>query len=497
MTRSRVEWPRVGTSLTLALFALVALLSWGLASPVGSSPDDDFHLASIWCAGGDREGLCELVDGDKGEVSEELVVGSVCFAYDPEKSAGCQGDRLGDDDGTVATGRGNFLGLYPPLFYLTMNLFASPDIETSVLVMRSVNAVLFIGVLGALFALLPAHRRGTLVASVVVTVVPLGMFIIPSTNPSSWAVLSAAALFLSLLGYVESRGRRRVALGIVAVIATVVGAGARADAALYAVIAIVAVGVLVIRRDRALLVTAILPAVLTLVAVGFYLTASQAEAISTGLESPESGRRDALTLALVNLVGVPDLWAGVFGTWGLGWLDTAMPAAVWVAGLLVFGVTVFLGLGLGVRRKGLATAWVFAMLVIAPILVLVRTGATVGAYVQPRYILPLMILLALVVLLRTRDDDRTLSRPQAALIVVALAAANSFALHTNIRRYVTGSDVVGVDLDSGREWWWAIPMTPMAVWVVGSVAFASALVVLARYPWGRREERQPAEVSAS
>ena len=32
------------------VFALIALIAWSLASPIGASPDDDFHLASIWCA---------------------------------------------------------------------------------------------------------------------------------------------------------------------------------------------------------------------------------------------------------------------------------------------------------------------------------------------------------------------------------------------------------------------------------------------------------------
>ena len=54
---------------------------------MGSSPDDDFHLASIWCGLGEREGLCEAGTGDDSrEVNRDLVVGSVCYAYAPERS---------------------------------------------------------------------------------------------------------------------------------------------------------------------------------------------------------------------------------------------------------------------------------------------------------------------------------------------------------------------------------------------------------------------------
>ena len=41
------------------LSAILTLSGWALSSPIGSSPDDDFHLPSIWCGQGFRDGLCE------------------------------------------------------------------------------------------------------------------------------------------------------------------------------------------------------------------------------------------------------------------------------------------------------------------------------------------------------------------------------------------------------------------------------------------------------
>jgi len=38
--------------------ALIALMAWALASPMGSSPDDDFHLTSIWCANASKTYDC-------------------------------------------------------------------------------------------------------------------------------------------------------------------------------------------------------------------------------------------------------------------------------------------------------------------------------------------------------------------------------------------------------------------------------------------------------
>ena len=59
--------------------------------------------------------------------------------------------------------------------------------------------------------------------------------------------------------------------------------------------------------------------------------------------------------------------------------------------------------------------------------------------------------------------------------------AESLALYTDIRRYVTGTDVVSVDLDAGREWWWSgLVATPMAVWIVGTLAFIATAAILVR-----------------
>ncbi|QIM19287.1 hypothetical protein G7066_13215 [Leucobacter coleopterorum] len=40
----------------ILLATLVTFGAWALSSPIGATPDEDFHLASIWCGSGEREG---------------------------------------------------------------------------------------------------------------------------------------------------------------------------------------------------------------------------------------------------------------------------------------------------------------------------------------------------------------------------------------------------------------------------------------------------------
>jgi hypothetical protein len=217
-------------------------------------------------------------------VPRDLSIDSVCFAFKAGQSGECQGADFGTTpDETIVTTRGNFESLYPPVFYGVASVFAGPDVSTTVILVRIANAALFVGLATATFLLLPRSRRIALLGGLLVATVPLGMFLLSSTNPSSWAITSAAVLWISVLGFYETRGRRRIGLAVVATIATVVGAGARADAAAYAVLALAGAAFLVAGRARHFLWLTILPLALAILSIGFYVSSSQSAAASTGL----------------------------------------------------------------------------------------------------------------------------------------------------------------------------------------------------------------------
>ena len=466
--------------------AFAAFSAWGLSSAVGSSPDDDFHLSSIWCGLGDRDGLCDTTgDPDTREVPRDLVIDAVCYAFDPLRSADCQGEDFGNNPtDTVETPRGNFTGLYPPVFYAVAGLAASDDVSASVIAVRVFNGALFVGLVTAAFLLVPIRLRAPLLAGVVLPIIPLGMFIVPSTNPSSWAVLSAAVLWIAVLGFFETTGRRKAGLAVLATLATLIGAGARADAAIFAVIGLAGGTFLAARRDRLFLRDMVLPVALAILAVVLYMSASQSGAAATGLsDSPPDGLSAWLGLFAYNLINVPTLWVGVLGLGNLGWLDTPLPSAVWVGVLVVVVATVARGLRRGEPRKYLAVAGLVALLFLLPAYILTQSNAVVGAQVQPRYIMPLVVMLCGVALLHSPSPSRR-SRGFLVVAAVVLALAESLALFINIRRYVTGLDTRSFDLDVGLEWWWpALPATPTAVWVLGSLTFALALALLVRAIW--------------
>lgn len=462
--------------------ALVALLAWSLASPVGSSPDDDYHLNSIWCANALKSDHCQPGTEPDTRVVLQLTDLSPCYAQQPENSAVCLYGYLRHPAATTESDRGNFGGQYPPVYYSMMSLLVGPDVHGSAYLMRLLNVVLFLGITVALALLLPADRRTMLIGGWIITTVPLGAFLLASNNPSAWAIIGVPSAWIALMGYFESTGRRRIALGGIYVATMVMAAGSRTDAAVYVVLASALAIWLTFRRDRGYLLSAILPVAMAAVAVIFYATSGQSSVAAGGLASPivvgTNHPRDLFGLIAYNLLQVPQLWVGSFGFAGLGWLDTALPAVVWVGSAAVFAVVVFTGLRQINWRKVVAVVGVALVLWLLPAYVLVAGKNVVGQNVQPRYILPIIIVLGMVAIMPVAMRTLQFNWLQLGTMGIALVIANSFSLHANIRRYVTGIDVASANLDTGAEWWWPVGPSPMATWIIGTLAYAGLLAVL-------------------
>ncbi len=484
--------------LAIPLFAFLTLCAWSFASPVGSSPDDDFHLASIWCGLGERPGLCEIPDDSvNAEPTSRLVpaalINAPCFAFKPEQDASCW-DPAVDEMALVA--RANVDNLYPPLFYSAASVFASSDPQFSVAAIRLANSAFAVGFLSVVCFALPRSVRPALLISVLATSVPLGVFIYASTNPSSWAMLSAATVWTSLYGATRATGRRRWVLCTLALIGAVLGAGSRADAAIFAVYGVALALLLGVRGLRSQIVPIATGIAICIVSAGFYLSARQGGAAFGGLDPSQN----ALTLPqhISNLLEIPSLWTGALGQSNLGWFDTRMPAAVWVLATTVFAGALFIGIRRPTRRRMLAIVLSLLAMWIVPFVMLAQSNAVVGNTVQPRYLLPLLLIALGVASLRP-DAERAWDGFRYASAAACLWIALTIGMHQNISRYTSGGSGDAVDPGASAEWWWPGVASPFVVWVAGSVAFAGLLVSIwivkrRRHSDARRAAALPAAV---
>lgn len=478
--RSRFRWVWLAP-----VFALLALGSWAFASPIGASPDDDYHLVSVWCANEARTNLCapDLLGGENQRLVLPGITSAPCYVADETASAGCQ-KWASDPAPTLAARHGNWIGAYPPVYYAVMNVFASTDIQTSALVMRLFNVVLFIALTTVLAWLLPDRLRIPLIAGWAITSLPLGSYLIASNNPGSWAVIGVGVSWLAALGWFRSSGRRARTLGALTVLSVLIAAGARTDAAVYSILGLGIASFLAFERSRVFGLKLLLPVTLAIMAAVLFFTSGYSGVAEGGLTGgiPGSGSRDQGAVLAFNLVSIPQLWTGVFGSWGLGWRMETWPgfAMVEFAALVVFIGLASLGIRAMYGRKAIMTVALIGTLYVLPVYILTVGRSVVGENVQPRYLLPLVVVLGGLLLL-TRFSDGPL-RPGPWHVIPAmllLVGANTIALYTNLRRYITGFDVEQLSLDAGAEWWWTgFPVGPSVLWLFGTVTFAATMTLL-------------------
>jgi hypothetical protein len=489
----------------LGVFLLTVLTfgSWAFSSAVGSAADDDYHLSSIWCASF-AGNTCEVdPEGEGVFIPESLREGIYCYYHNQFQSAGCQPFMDGTDPRPdVPFAHNNpSRNLYPNGYYNFHNLFKVDSIEATALTVRFVNLGIFLGAGFLLFYALPRRLRSTWVWVWIIGLVPMGMFVIPSSNPSSWAITAVAAGWIALLGYLETRGLRAWILGLVFIASAILAVSARVDAVLYLGFAsLVAIWLSATRGKE--LVKKIWPGLipLTVVVVALIINPANLERVVGGLGSRDEYTSDPLPwsspaqmlggsafdwgLLWHNFWNIPGLWLGIFGgsPWGaLGWLDTIMPQIVLAGTMAVLVTIVIISLRSADKKQLTAFFAVLAALWAMPLYLLQLGGFVTGEQIQPRYMLPLMIVLLGTLLVR-QDGKPLLTKPgELWFVIIALTLANAIALHTNIRRYTTGMGVQGFNLDSPREWWWLFfPdfLGPTLLWAIGSVSFGVLLWAL-------------------
>lgn len=499
-------------AVLLAIALALVLGGWLLAAPPGASPDDGYHLGSIWCAGGFEEGVC-LDDPGSPDAARVLVPAPVlelaCFTYDGSRSAACQLEALAGSAQRLVPAETNVDGARPGLYYRTMNLLIGDgqDVAAATARIRVANAA--VTLLLVLLTALLAHRRlrTAFLVSWTIAAVPLGLFLITSVNTSAWGV---AGLTTAWANVVTARDhpllRNRVLAGLLAVMGVVMGLGARTEAVAH--VGLIGATLVVLfgwerlardgggrwSLDRALVVRIIGIAAAVVVAAVLLVAIAPR---SAGLDGIIGDLRAGYDRIAARGVGdpilsiafeVPTLWAGALGNvWGLGALDTPIPSLASFPLMGMFVALLAIGLHAGARARTVAVSVLFAALFVFPTFSLLRIGLLVYEQLQPRQFMVLLFPLLGIALYRLRDEQPfTLGVAGRVTGVLLLAMAHSVALVVTIQRHTSGllpgflGEPRHVAFGRELEWWWASAPSPAVVWWVASLAYLVVVVLVLR-----------------
>ncbi len=474
---------RIGVLVAVGALTLLVGAAWAASSPVGSSPDDDFHLGSIWCSDLAPANVCVNGPRTPGFYDRSVEVPAPiarvtldCFIMRPAISAGCAtpaADRPG-----LWPSRAN-VDYYPGGFYDLMAPLVTDRPAASVLAMRMTSWVTCCGLILASLAVAERRIRQAFLLSLVVSSVPLGVFVFASTNPSGLAVAGTFASTCALATYLTSTSRRRtVGSGVIVVVGAVAALIARSDAGIWLCVAALAAVLATGTWRRWKQPRLLLPAALVAVSATAVLLLTR-DFASEGLSfAPDP--RPFRQVIFKNLTELPTLWTGSLGTFPLGWSDTVMPSIVSMGMVGAYLAVVVIALRRPTGRGLAALGVILVSITVVPIYALAGDGSVIPEDFQPRYLLPIIAVLpAMVILGRDASDEGPLlSRSQLVVITGAVVVAQLAALHTNMRRYVWGAERLGFNLDSNRSWWWPGAPGPMLVWAVGSIAFTALVIVL-------------------
>ena len=466
---------------------LVSLGAWAFASPVGSSPDDAYHLGSMYCQSGENK-YCQLPDdieewkGPDGKYGWQRpamipsgIVDSQCIQNDWQlgiTSGSCQPD-MSKTDKLKLGGIDN--GNYPPGYYWFMNHFISGNLTLFNIIVRAINSILFMSLLVSALLITNSKLSRALTLTIALSIVPVGFFMLASVNPSSWAIIGLTFFWVFQLEASSDNPKLNRLWSIsFAFICLLIASLSRNDAALYVFVSCIAILIVYSSQGFFKSPSRYIPLVISTVSSGvLFASYRQINSITGGkLEFVESG----LTLLIQNTLELPMYLAGNFGypgpeEWplGLGSMSLDLPAIVPVTGLLcIGGVTIPRLFPLHKWRYSLSQILIFSAMVAVPLLILQARGTVGIRALQPRYLLPIIIVLIGFVIL---GSSKRMSLRSLLVISTLISITNAISLNYTIRRYISGQETTDFNLNNNVEWWWeGLGIGPAKMWVIGSIA---------------------------
>ena len=515
MPTSAVQRRTLVAALILVAAVIAASLAWVVASPVGASPDEDFHVGAMWCPPPVDETGCQIStkDGEKAvmvpqSLAKEYVT---CYAFDHDNSAQC---ALNASDEELAPTLRWDDGNYPWGYYQFAHLFVQRSTSHAVLALRTVNTLLAIGLIGAIIALADSGLRRAISVSVTVAWLPMGFYFVAGMNPSSWAMTGTCAFAAGLLAATRSAGPRRAGLIACALAGAVLACTSRGDSAFFLFVVTVALAFAVPLRRR-IIPEAVVASIASVVGVVIMLrTNVSSKLVPDEASAATVGRRAIL---LKNLASIPDYLKGFVGyRVGPGWNDVTYQGGVRRTALAIVIVLICWALAHLSWRRALSALVVLGAIVGVPVTIGVQGRFNNVEIYQPRYMLPLFAVFLLMLLAPSpaRSDHHRRGigamplRPPSGIfgrLCVGVAATlwvltYARALYLIIERYAFGwnpqkypIDLSTRNLSAGYEWWWpGAPIGPMAVWVIASLC-ACVAIALMLYLWNQSAIRERIE----
>jgi hypothetical protein len=205
----------------MALLLFMTLAAWSMGSAVGSSPDEDYVLTSIWCGTEGNPPYCRKDPDRANHMIVPALVGepSKCYISQGQAtSAGCQVSLL-----ELQTSTANYNSInYPKNYFNVARNLVSPFVEPSVVKIRLLNSLFAAILIVASTSMLQRFKPDLFLAWLAVAT-PTTFYFIASVNTSSWTLFGATSFVIGLIALFQARKDKRAFLtSFVLIVLTVI-----------------------------------------------------------------------------------------------------------------------------------------------------------------------------------------------------------------------------------------------------------------------------------
>ncbi len=462
---------------------LLTMLTWSLASPLGSTHDEWFHLGSIWCANGVDGKDCTAFN-EPGESGFYTGVAAIedgsCFLDNPAEITRCKT--------AVASSYPANFEFYPSTYYRVMNLFVSEHPTLSVLAMRLFNGALGVLLLIGVLLLANDRLRMAWLTGYAFTLLPMTMYLTSSIQPSGWAVTGVSTswifLHIAITNGWSNRRNSGWAWALWAV-ATAMVFASRYDAFMFLLFSnfmVLLVKAQVVRRLR----LSYLAGLTALAISALYLTSKVNSMVSWlfdfPLTRPEGWAKTSTWIShwLVQTIWVPVQALGIepLGQNVTGTLSTRLPDAVWILGVALLGTVLIISL---VHTSAEQLLLIAASFVLIAFVVLSFNGRLDRDLfkLSGRYVLPVFSFVIGFSVYLSKSPFQLMQIDRLRKTIIALLSIVHFlSLHSIVETNVDGQSH-SVELISVKTsgWWWAgLPLGPNFIVIFGSILFTWFLI---------------------
>ena len=442
----------------------------------------DYHMASIWCAWGEKQDVCEDIEITEQDPTAQFwnnatavvpFMFQICDSRNIDFWPYCEVETDHPETQRLRMASPEHMSLY----YKIAHTFIGDGINQSVLRIRIFNCLIASVVLYLLLSITTRRIAFASLVGLTFTLIPNGIQILSGVNTRAWAVLGVMtswAFFASYLSTNKSMKVLRASQLMATVITFLLALSARLDAAAMVAITLAVVYSAHMLKNRVLTIRQI---TISLIAVSvLWLVLRQIpklyEFVSIYVPSNYSARQ-YLVFQIVHLPEfVADWWGYRIGQQGNG------PGIVGLIGVVLFFINLAFALVKSSKQQRFISTG-FTAIICA---LLFKSTAWTGSIVPLTGIYTLGMALPWLGLTvqHSSQSRQFMSSPgHQRISVFLLSFAHMITFYSLIEFYTMQGKNIGYfeTLTLNGTWWWNMPIGPNFVFLAGAVLFPTFITL--------------------